>query len=65
MKWLFGLVDSNPNVALLIVIVFAHFTPGLIAITIEIFSKTHGLYYTNQFIQVFLLPFLSQLHNVF
>jgi len=47
-----GLVDQNPNVALLIVIVFTHFTPGLVAVHNRIFFQSYRLQYTNQFVQV-------------
>ena len=49
-----SLVDQNLNVALLIVIIFTHFTPGLIAVHNRVFFQSYGLQYTNQLIQVFL-----------
>ena len=49
-----SLVDQHPNVTLLIVVIFTHFTPGLIAVHNRVFFQSYRIQYTNQFIQVFL-----------
>ena len=43
---------AQEDVALLIVIIFTHFTPGLVAVHYRIFFQSYRLQYTDQFVQV-------------